>query len=378
MYLRTLNLERALQTKSHFLFGPRAVGKSWLIKNQLPQAQVFDLLDTSLFDRLIRNPHLLESEIIKNWVVIDEIQKIPRLLDEVHRLMENKGIKFLLTGSSTRKLKRSGINLLGGRARSLHLFPLTSREISDFDLLKYCNHGGLPLVYSSDDAWLDLKTYTQLYLREEVIEEALVRKVDHYARFLDGIGMRSGEELNYQQIASDSGVPVRTVDCFVEILKDTLLAYELEPFKKTKKRKSISKSKIYIFDVGVANYLSRRKNILMRSEAFGKAFEHFVLQEIRAYLSYYQVDLPMQYWRTQVTQYEVDCVLGDEVAIEIKAGHRFSEQMLRGLRALKEENKVRQYVLITQDPVPRKIDGISIMPIEMFLDILWEHQLLNE
>lgn len=377
MFERKLDLLKTLKARSHFLFGPRAVGKSWLIKKQLPSTQVFDLLNSSVFDRLLRNPYLLESEISKKLVVIDEIQKIPRLLDEVHRLIEEKGIHFLLTGSSTRKLKHGGANLLGGRARSLSLFPLTSQEIGDFDLVKYCNRGGLPIIYQSDNYWLDLRGYTQLYLREEIIAEAIVRKVDHYARFLDVIGLTSGEELNFQQIASDSGVPVRTVDNFVEILKDTLLAFELVPFKKTKKRKAISKSKIYLFDVGVANYLAGRKNILARSEAFGKAFEHFLLQEIRAYLSYHQVDLPLQYWRTQVSQFEVDCILGDELAIEIKAGQKFSENMLSGLRALKEENKIKNYLLVTQDPVERKVDGISIMPYKIFLESLWADQLLR-
>src|SRR3989338_5228839 len=187
MYKRILNLKKALEKKSHFLLGPRATGKSWLIKNQLQDVQVFDLLNSATFDRLLKRPDSLAEEINNKFVVIDEIQKLPRLLDEVHRLIEEKKIHFLLTGSSARKLKHGGANLLAGRARSLAMFPLTSQEIDDFDLEKYCNIGGLPLIYQSDEPWLDLASYVQLYIKEEIIAEAIVRKVDHYARFLDTI-----------------------------------------------------------------------------------------------------------------------------------------------------------------------------------------------
>ena len=375
MYKRILNLDEDLQKKSHFLFGPRATGKSWLIQHQLETAQVFDLLDIATYDRLLRRPSALGEEIRSNRVVIDEIQKIPRLLDEVHRLIEAKKIHFLLTGSSARKLKHGGANLLAGRARSLHLFPLTSQEISDFDLQKYCNRGGLPLVYQSPEAWLELRDYIHLYLKEEIIAEAIVRKVDHYARFLDVIGLTSGEELNISDVANDSGVPPRTVANFIEILKDTLLAFELLPFQKSKKRKAISKNKLFLFDVGVANYLAGRKDILPRSTAFGKAFEHFLVQEVRAYLGYHLSDLPMQYWRTQGGKYEVDCVLGDQIAIEFKAMDNFSAKSLTGLQALKEEKKIKKYLLVCRDPDARKVKDIDVIPYSQFLQLLWGHEL---
>jgi predicted AAA+ superfamily ATPase len=377
MYKRILDLNAAMKTKSHFLLGPRATGKSWLIKSQLKEAQVFDLLNTDTFTRLLRRPHSFSEEIHSSIVVVDEIQKLPQLLDEVHRLIEERGTRFLLTGSSARKLKHKGANLLAGRARSLSMFPLTYRELHDFDLLKYCNTGGLPLIWKSDDYWADLREYVQLYLKEEIIAEAVVRKIDHYARFLDVIGRCSGEELNYQQISSDSGVPSRTVANFVEILKDTLLAFELEPFQKTRKRKSITKSKIFMFDVGVANYLAGRKEILARSEAFGKAFEHFLIQEIRAYLGYKKIDAPMTYWRTRGDQFEVDCVIGDSAAIEFKSFDNFSERSLSGLKALKAEKAVRHYYLVSRDPVPRKIDGIEVIPYETFLNLLWSGEIVK-
>lgn len=377
MYQRILNLTRPLSRKSHFLFGPRATGKSWLIRHQLPQAQIFDLLSTSVHDRLLRRPSALAEEIHADLVVIDEIQKIPRLLDEVHRLIEERGTRFLLTGSSARKLKRGGANLLGGRARSLQLFPLVTEELPDFDLLKYCRSGGLPLIHGSDEPWRDLQEYVHLYIKEEITAEAVVRRVDHFARFLDVIGLTSGEELNYQQVAEDSGVPPRTVANFVEVLKDTLLAFELEPFQKTKKRKAVSRSKIFLFDVGVANFLAGRKEILLKSEAFGRAFEHFIIQEIRACLGYGNSDEKMTYWRTLGGKFEVDCLIGSEIAIEIKATDRVTEKMFSGLRALREEKKVGKYVLVSRDPESRTVDGIRVLPYREFLSDLWSGRLLT-
>jgi predicted AAA+ superfamily ATPase len=377
MYPRLLNLAAALDKKSHFLLGPRATGKSWLIRHQLQNAQIFDLLDNDTFERFLKRPAALGEEIHSQRVVIDEIQKLPKLLDEVHRLIEHKQIHFLLTGSSARKLKHGGANLLGGRARSLELFPLTSQEIPSFDLNRYCSTGGLPSIYPSDDYWSDLKAYVQLYLKEEIIAEAVVRKVDHYAKFLDAIGYRSGEVLNFQQIASDSGVPVRTVDHFVEILKDTLLAFELAPFQKTKIKKSITKKKIYLFDLGVANFLAGRKNMIPRSEAFGKAFEHWIIQEIRAYLGYQHSELPLMYWRTQGESHEVDCIIGDEVAIEIKSSETYQEKMLSGLKALQKEKKIKKFILVTRDPVQRTVDQIEIMPCDQFLKRLWKNEIVT-
>lgn len=366
MYKRTLNLKSALKEKSHFLFGPRATGKSSLIKEQLKTAQVFDLLDSDTYDRFLRRPKALSEEIDNKLVVIDEIQKLPRLLDEVHRLIETKKIKFLLTGSSARKLKSGGANLLAGRARSLQMHPLTMKEITDFDLLKYVTIGGLPIIYQSKKPELDLKEYVQTYLKEEIQAEALVRNIDHFARFLDSFGALSGTELNYQKIADDAGVPVRTVASYVEILKDTLIAFELTPFTKTIKRKSVSKSKIFMFDVGIANFMKGITSINLKSENFGNSFEHFCLQEIRSSISYQQKNLPMSYWRSTTGDFEVDCILGKEMAIEIKSSDRFQEKYLKGLRAFKEEGLVKRHILISCDPVKRIVDGIEVIPFTQF------------
>lgn len=369
-FKRVINLEASLKEKSHFLFGPRATGKSWLIKHQLPEAQVFDLLDFETYERFLIRPKSLSEEIKTDLIVIDEIQKIPKLLDEVHRLIESKNYKFLLTGSSARKLKRGGANLLAGRARSLELFPIIMDEMSHFNLDNYLNTGGLPLILNSSRPQIDLKNYVNLYIKEEIQAEALTRNIDQFVKFLDFFGRVSGKELNYQDISSDTGVPARTVANFIEILKDTLLAFELEPFRKTKKRKAISKSKIYIFDVGVAGYMAGREKVTSKSELYGDCFEHFCLQEIRARLSYAQSDLKMYYWRTQKGEFEVDCIIGSEMAIEIKSSERFQEKYLKGLKAFKEEGMVKRYILISKDPVTRLVDGIEVMPYDVFLKSL--------
>ena len=208
------------------------------------------------------------------------------------------------------------------------------------------------------------------------MSEAIVRRIDHYSRFIDVIGQRSGEELNYDRIASDSEVPAKTVANYVEILKDTLLSYELLPYKKLKKYKSVSKSKIYLFDVGVANYLAGRKKLEFKSEAFGKSFEHFIINEIRAYLNYTNLDYPMQYWRTVGTQYEVDCIVGDEIAIEIKSTDKFNDRLLKNISIFKSESNVKKYYVISRDPVERTIDGIHIINWEKFLKKLWSNKII--
>jgi predicted AAA+ superfamily ATPase len=192
-YVRILDLKKALSKKSHFLLGPRSTGKSYLIRQQLADAQVFDLLNSSTYARLLRNPGALAEEITKKTVVIDEVQKLPALLDEVHRLIEERHIRFLLTGSSARKLKHGGANLLGGRARLISMFPLVTEEIKNFELGRYCNFGGLPSIYDAEEPWLELRDYVHLYLKEEIVAEAVVRKIDHYARFLDVMGQASGQ-----------------------------------------------------------------------------------------------------------------------------------------------------------------------------------------
>jgi uncharacterized protein len=212
-FIRNLNIINTLEKKSLFLFGPRSVGKTTLIRQQLKNAIVFDLLNESTFADLIRHPALLgEHGDKQKIVVVDEIQRLPKLLNEVHRLIESKGLRFLLTGSSARKLKHGAANLLGGRAWQAHLCPLVYPEIHNFDLLRYLQRGGLPYIYNSEDFVEEQHQYINLYIREEVQAEALTRNIEAFVRFLDTIGLSHGKEINFQDLSSDAGVPARTID----------------------------------------------------------------------------------------------------------------------------------------------------------------------
>lgn len=379
-YPRILDLKARLGTRSGFLFGPRASGKTTLLRNQLPHGRYFDLLDSDVYLSLLRRPRKLgedleelSAEERKNWIIIDEIQKIPALLDEVHRLIETQKLKFILTGSSARKLKRGGANLLAGRARVLELFPLVSREIPKFNLERYLSFGGLPSIYESDDPMADLHSYVGTYLKEEIQAEAIVRRIDHFARFLEVMGTQSGEELVYDAIAQDAQVPSRTVANFVEVLKDTLLAFELEParFRKTKGRKTVSRSKLYLFDVGVANLLAGRLPLQWKTENAGRAFEHAMIQEVRAWKAYRQDPRPLGYWRT-TQQHEVDLLIGEDAAFEFKFTQNVSERHLSGLRALQADKLVKSHTVVCNEKAPRRTqDGIRIIPWSTFLDELW-------
>lgn len=349
-----------------------------MIKTQLPLAKTYDLLDSDVFSRLVRHPKQIgetKDNFEAHVIVLDEIQKLPILLDEVHRLIEEKKFTFLLCGSSARKLKRGASNLLAGRAWEAALFPLVSTEIPNFDLLAFLNTGGLPHVYGNPDAHEELRSYVNLYLREEIQQEALTRNLRGFAEFLDVIAMGNGEELNYEGIASDCGIAARTVQNYVQILEDTLLGFCLPAFAKTKKRKAIRRAKHYLFDLGVTNVLCNRPHIKPKSELFGRAFEHFVIQEVRAYISYARRNLRLQYWRS-TSRFEVDLIIENKMAIELKATDYVTKRHLKGLRALKEEQLLEQYVVICLEPEERCTDdNIRIIPIQQALKELWEHRL---
>lgn len=376
---RALNLDNLLKKKSFFLFGPRSTGKTTLIRHQLPEARIYDLLDARLYLRLIKNPGLIEEEnkSVSQIIVIDEIQKMPTLLDEVHRLISHHDWKFLLTGSSARKLRHGAANLLAGRAWQANLFSLTSHEIPDFDLLRYLNCGGLPNVYFGNDAAEDLANYVSLYLREEIQAESLTRNLPAFSAFLDAIALSNSEEISLESFARDCGVSPGTVANYIQILEDTLIGFSLPGFTKTKKRKAISRIKHYLFDVGVVNTLCRRGKIEERSELFGKAFEQFIVQEVRAYLSYQRINLPMAYWRSQ-SQFEVDLIVDDQLAIEIKGTQQIQDRQLKGLRALREEGLIRNYIVVSLDPEMRiTSDDIRIYPWDVFLKDLWAGKLFS-
>lgn len=372
MYNRLLNLKELLKKRSYFLFGPRGIGKSTLITQTLPEAKIYDLLDAALFQRLLREPGLIEQETkAETLVVIDEIQKLPSLLDEVHRLIVKRKQTFLLTGSSARKLKKGSANLLAGRAFQSWLLPLTSQEIPHFDLLAYLNSTGLPEFYGNPDAAEYLQAYVGTYLQEEVKAEALTRNLAGFTRFLEVVALSNGEEINYSNIASDSGVPVRTLEAYFGILDDTLIGFSVHPYLATTRRKAITRSKYFFFDIGIVNTLTRRGKIEYKSELFGRAFEHFIALELRALLAYKKLDWPLQYWRS-TSHFEVDFILGNTLALEVKGTDLVTDKHLKGLRTFKEEGLVKTYGVVSLDPYERMTeDGIYIWPWEVFLTKLW-------
>ena len=378
LYKRKLNLKYLLKKKSFFLFGPRATGKTTLILQSLSGAKIYDLLDSETYRRLLKRPKILEEENSSKTkvIVIDEIQKQPALLDEIHRLIQKKRYCFLLTGSSARKLKKQPVNLLAGRAWQANLFPLSWSEIPQFSLMKYLNRGGLPSIYDSSDYQEELNAYVSLYLREEIQNEALTRNVQAFAEFLDSIALSNGQEINYENLSRDLQASVGTVKNYIEILNDTLLGFPLTGYVKTRKRKSITRAKYYLFDLGVVNTLCRRGLIKKRSELFGRAFEHFIILEVRAYLSYSRKRFDMAYWRS-TSQYEVDLVIGDKVAIEIKSTELVQDKHLKGLRALKEEKLIEKYIVVSLDLAERVTrDNIKILPWKKFLEKLWKGEIV--
>ncbi len=285
-------------------------------------------------------------------------------------MIESYGITFVLTGSSPRKLKRGSANLLGGRARTRHLFPLVSHEIPDFDIFRACNFGMIPSIYQSDEPVEDLKSYCGNYLQEEIQAEGLVRRIENFSRFLETAALVNGELVNMESLSSDTGIPSNSLREYFSILEDTLIGSMLKPFKRAVHRKAISKMKFYLFDIGVCNVLAKRGNIQPKSTLFGNAFEHFIYNELRAYLSYYRDDRPLSFWRDRYGN-EVDFIVGDEIAIEVKASQMISTKHLKGLRLISEEIPFKHKIVVSLDPTPRLIDDILILPYKEFLSRLW-------
>lgn len=376
MYDRLISLPNLLKQKSHFLLGPRSTGKSTLIKQQLSgKSTVFDLLERDTFKRLLQKPSLLETADPNKVVVIDEVQKIPSLLDEVHRLIEKKKMTFLLTGSSARKLRRGGNNLLAGRAWSMSLFPLTSAEITQFNLERYLVRGGLPQAYDSDNWHNELKAYISFYLQEEIAIEAVTRNLESFSEFLDLVARSNGQEVNYQNFANDCGVAVNTIKNYFSILEDTLVGYRLPAFTRTKKRKAITRAKHYLFDTGVVNALCEQTHVTIKSQNFGNLFEQFIILETRAANTYLGYAKSMTYWRT-TGQYEVDLIIGQDVAVEIKSTSKVEKRHVRGLKALQEEGLVKQFILVSLDPYEQVFDSqIKCLHWKSYLNKLWSKTL---
>ncbi len=376
---RRLDLEAIAARKSVFLFGPRQTGKTCLTQNTLQGVKLFNLLDSDTYLTLNHRPaalrELLEPSV--ELVVIDEIQKLPALLDEVHLLIESRGIRFVLTGSSARKLRRGGVNLLGGRARSRVLHPFVHDELRErFDLRRALDVGLIPSIYLSDDPTDDLRAYAGDYLREEIAAEGLTRNIPAFSRFLEVAALCNGQMLNYSAIASDAQVPVSTVREYFRILEDTLIARRLPAWRSTKKRKPTATAKFYFFDVGVARHLQRRLKLRQRSPEFGEAFEAYLHHELQTFVDYKGEADELCYWRSK-SGFEVDFVLGDRVAIEAKAKAPVGQRDLRGIRALAEEGLLQRYIVVSLESQPRTTeDGIEILPWQRFVEQLWSGGLM--
>ncbi len=368
---RALDLPGLIQKKSHFLLGPRQTGKSFLIRHTLPGVRLYDLLDHATYLALSQQPTRIAEELTAadRVVVIDEIQRLPELLNEVHRLIEERGIKFLLTGSSARKLRRGGVNLLGGRARTKYLHPLIARELGRrFDLTRAVQCGTLPSIYFSDDPQADLAAYAGSYLQQEIVAEGATRNVPAFSRFLRVAAHCNGTIVNFTNIANDAQVPRTTVYEYFDILKDTLVLHELPAWRKSLKRKPLASSKFYFFDVGVTAALQGRQ-LRPWTPEFGEGVETYLLHELVAYRDYVSGE-PLSYWRS-TSGFEVDFILGDHSGIELKAKDTISPRDVRSLRALAEERKLKRYICVSLETRPRRVDGIAIMPMQKFLDALW-------
>ena len=379
---RNLNLLPILKKKSMFLFGPRQTGKSSFIKHQLlgdDIALFWTLLDGRLRMRILADPGILRQEVeIKNLrdciIVIDEIQKCPELLDEIHFLIEDRNIHFLMTGSSARKLKNTGVNLLGGRATERHFHPFNFAEIGkhpDYNLPFIFEHGLLPSMFLSENLDEDLAAYIDTYLTEEIAAEGAARNIPAFARFLTTAALTNSQLLNYTNIANDAQLPVQTVRQWYDVLESTLLGYQIPPFTKTKKRTAISTAKFYFFDIAIARSLRNIPTPAEGTTEAGEYFEQLVCMELKTWIDYTRPRSKLTFWRS-TSNMEVDFCVDEEIAIEVKLTMNVTEKHLKGLKALREENIFKRYVVVCQEEHPRLVDGIEILPWKYFFAQLWK------
>ena len=385
MFERTLVLPAA-GTESFFLWGPRQTGKSTLLRRTYPAARWIDLLKSEEFRRYVARPESLREEIQaagadrKQQIVIDEVQKAPALLNEVHWLMEHHNLSFTLCGSSARKVKRGAANLLGGRAIRYELYGLTASELgAEFDLQRMLNHGYLPRIYQGSRPGRMLDAYIADYLKEEVAAEGLVRNLPTFSDFLDVAALSDGQSVNFSSIARDCGVSNQSIKNYFQILEDTLLAKWLPAYRKRPKRRVFSAPRFYFADVGVVNRLARRGELQPGTEDYGKAMENWAFHELSAFLRYHEHEAKLGYWRL-ASGIEVDFIIGDmQVAIEVKSSDRIHSDHLKGLRSIIVDHPgIARRIVVCREPRLRKThDGIEVMPAEEFAERLWEGVIIS-
>lgn len=367
--------------ETFFLWGARQAGKSTLLRESYPGVKWVDLLKADVFHRFTMNPEYLRQEIEQSgapFVVIDEIQKVPALLDEAHWLHENLGTHFALCGSSARKLKRGKGNLLGGRGIRYELYGLSARELGKaLKLERLLNHGTLPRIYRSDSPQRLLNSYVSEYLKEEVLAEGLVRSLPPFSGFLNAAALSDTQQVNYTNVARDLGVSRETVRSYFEILVDTLIGSFLPAYRKRPKRRVSTTPKFYFSDVGVVNFLAKRGKLAPGSELFGKAFENWVFHELCCYNAYREVFADFSFWQLS-SGIEVDFIVNAMAcAIECKSSSHITQQHLKGLRALVEDHPeaARRLVVCLEPGSRRTRDGIEILGVDAFLQALWNGKL---
>ncbi|MDP2915923.1 MAG: AAA family ATPase [Candidatus Aminicenantes bacterium] len=371
--------------QSAFLWGPRKTGKTTYLRDVFPDSLSYDFLKTDLALEFSKRPSLLREQLLAKEparlsapVILDEVQKVPAVLDEVQWLIENKNLRFILCGSSARKLKRGKANLLGGRAWRYEMFPLVSAELPRVELLQALNRGMIPDHYFQDSWRKSLDGYVQDYLKEEVFAEGLTRNIPAFARFFDAMGYSHGEMINYSNIARDAGVDSKTVKEYFQILVDTLLGRMVEPFAKRPSRQVITRApKFFLFDVGVAGAVVKRRIPEERGPLFGRAFEHFIFTELAAHSSYRELGYDIRYWRTK-SGHEVDFILGDgEVALEVKGSSRVDDRELRAVASFRDEYSPKKAIVVCNEGEERKVGNIRLMPWRLFLAALWAGDIIG-
>lgn len=379
MYHRIFDVENRLD-EAMFLFGARQTGKSTLLKERFPKAIYIDLLKSDVRNRFKQHPEEFRESLLRyppeTLVIVDEIQKVPDLLDEVHWLMVEKGLWFILSGSSARKIKKSGANNLGGRAIPETLFPLVSAEIPDFDIERAVQNGMIPRHYMVANAHNRMRAYIDLYVKEEIIEEALVQNVDEFIRFMEVAAIMDGEILNYENVASDCGVSANTVKAYYKILVDTLLGFEVPAYRKVIKRKLYKSPRFYYFDIGIANHLTKRYQLAPKTPEYGHAFEHLIIQEIVAYLAYTNSDEELTYWHTY-ENIEVDAIIGDaRVAIEIKSTDHVDHGDKKGIMEFAKEHPNAKQILVSRDRISRRSGNVDLYYVTDFFKALWAGEII--
>lgn len=370
MYSRLLSPPKG---KSFFLFGPRGTGKSTWVKTIFPEAVYLDLLDSGLYTELLAQPARIRNYIPtdrERWIVIDEVQRIPELLNEVHRLIEDQQLRFILTGSSARSLRKRGVNLLAGRALTYSLHPLTSVELgADFELSHFLDYGGLPSIMQETAPKAYLESYVSTYLREEIQQEGLTRNLGAFSRFLEAASFSQGQVLNVSAVSRECAIERKVVENYFGILDDLLLSYRLPVFTKKAKRKMVQHQKFYFFDVGVYQTLRPRGPLDRPSEIDGAALETLFLQELIAYNAYLNLGYTLFYWRTQAER-EVDFVLYGEKGIkafEVKLATKVRQEDTKGLKAFLADYPMAKVYLIYCGERSMRDDGIEILPMKACL-----------